>query len=91
MKLVARRTVLAAGLGGAAAFALDVALAPTIAYPGAQHEFDRADYPTHELTGLAYSATGSLGRCGAARSVLDQARSPPDGRPWRSCRPKCSR
>jgi hypothetical protein len=36
MKLVARRTVLAAGLGGAAAIALDVALAPTIAYPSAQ-------------------------------------------------------
>ena len=36
MKLVARRTVLAVGLGGAAAIALDVALAPTIAYPGAQ-------------------------------------------------------
>ena len=36
MQLVARRTVLAAGLGGAAALALDVALAPTIAYPGAQ-------------------------------------------------------
>jgi AhpC/TSA family protein len=36
MKPVARRTVLAAGLGGAAAIALDVALAPTIAYPAAQ-------------------------------------------------------
>jgi peroxiredoxin len=36
MKLVTRRTVLAVGLGGAAAIALDVALAPTIAYPGAQ-------------------------------------------------------
>jgi peroxiredoxin len=36
MKLVARRTVLAVCLGGAAAIALDVALAPTIAYPGAQ-------------------------------------------------------
>jgi peroxiredoxin len=36
MKVVARRTVLAAGLGGAAAIALDVALAPTIAYPSAQ-------------------------------------------------------
>lgn len=36
MPLVARRTVLIAGLGGAAAVALDVALGPTIAYPGAQ-------------------------------------------------------
>lgn len=36
MQLVARRTVLAAGLGGAAAIAIDVALAPTIAYPAAQ-------------------------------------------------------
>jgi peroxiredoxin len=36
MKLVARRTVLTAGLGGAAAVALDVALAPTIANPGTQ-------------------------------------------------------
>ena len=36
MKPVARRTVLAAGLGGAAAIALDVALAPTIAYPAGQ-------------------------------------------------------
>jgi peroxiredoxin len=35
MKPVARRTVLAAGLGGATALALDVALAPTIAYPAA--------------------------------------------------------
>jgi len=36
MQLVTRRTVLAAGLGGAAAIAIDVALAPTIAYPAAQ-------------------------------------------------------
>jgi peroxiredoxin len=36
MQLVARRTVLAVGLGGAAAIALDVALAPTIAYAAAQ-------------------------------------------------------
>jgi peroxiredoxin len=36
MPRIARRTVLAAGLGGAAALALDVALAPTIAYPAAQ-------------------------------------------------------
>jgi AhpC/TSA family len=36
MQLVARRTVLAAGLFGASAIALDVALAPTIADPAAQ-------------------------------------------------------
>jgi peroxiredoxin len=36
MQLITRRTVLTAGLGGAAALALDVALAPTIAYPAAQ-------------------------------------------------------
>jgi len=36
MQLVARRTVLAASLAGAAAIALDVALAPTIAYQAPQ-------------------------------------------------------
>ena len=49
MKPVARRTVLAAGLGGAAAFALDVALAPTIAYPGAQARIG-APAPAFSLT-----------------------------------------
>jgi peroxiredoxin len=36
MQPVTRRTVLAVGLGGAAALALEVALAPTIAYPSPQ-------------------------------------------------------
>jgi peroxiredoxin len=36
MSLVARRTLLAAGLGGAAALALDVSFAPTIADPASQ-------------------------------------------------------
>jgi peroxiredoxin len=36
MQLITRRTMLAAGLGGTAAIALDVALAPTIANPAAQ-------------------------------------------------------
>jgi peroxiredoxin len=49
MTLVARRTVLAAGLGGAAAFALDVALAPTIAYPAAQARIG-APAPAFKLT-----------------------------------------
>ena len=49
MKLVARRTVLIAGLGGAAAVALDVALAPTIAFPGAQAKIG-APAPTFSLT-----------------------------------------
>ena len=49
MKLVARRTVLVAGLGGAAAAALDVALAPTIAFPGAQAKIG-APAPTFSLT-----------------------------------------
>jgi peroxiredoxin len=48
MKLVARRTVLVAGLGGAAALALDVALAPTIAYPAAQAKIG-APAPTFSL------------------------------------------
>src|SRR4029450_6201985 len=43
------RTVLAAGLGGAAAAALDVALAPTIAFPGAQAKIG-APAPTFSLT-----------------------------------------
>jgi peroxiredoxin len=42
MTLLDRRTVLVAGLGGAAAVALDVALAPTIAYPGAQTKIGAA-------------------------------------------------
>jgi peroxiredoxin len=50
MKLVARRTVLVAGLGGAAALALDVALAPTIAYPAAQAKIG-AQAPTFTLSG----------------------------------------
>jgi dienelactone hydrolase len=35
------------------------AQASLIVYPGAYHEFDRADYPLRELTGLAYTADGS--------------------------------
>jgi peroxiredoxin len=49
MKPVARRTVLAAGLGGAATVALDVALAPTIAYPAAQAKIG-APAPAFTLT-----------------------------------------
>ena len=49
MTLFNRRTVLTAGLGGAAAVALDVALAPTIAYPGAQTKIG-APAPTFSLT-----------------------------------------
>jgi dienelactone hydrolase len=48
------------------------ARATIVAYPGAQHEFDRADYPVRELTALAYSATGSgrahVGTNAAARA-----------------------
>ena len=49
MTLLNRRTVLTAALGGAAAVALDVALAPTIAYPGAQTKIG-APAPAFSLT-----------------------------------------
>src|SRR5882724_4826659 len=58
MTLIARRTVLAAGLGGAAAFAPDVALAPTIAYPAAQARIG-APAPAFHLTD-SNGKTGSL-------------------------------
>jgi dienelactone hydrolase len=47
------------------------ALASLVVYPGAYHEFDRADYPVRELTGLADTADGSgrahIGTNAAAR------------------------
>ncbi len=49
MTLIARRTLLAAGLGGAAIFAVDVAIAPTIAYPAAQARIG-APAPAFSLT-----------------------------------------
>lgn len=49
MTLLDRRTVLTAALGGTAAVALDVALAPTIAYPGAQTKIG-APAPAFSLT-----------------------------------------
>ena len=64
MQLVARRTVLAAGLGGAAAIAIDVALAPTIAYPAAQARIG-ASAPAFKLTdsnGKAISLADFTGR-----------------------------
>ena len=64
MQLVARRTVLAAGLSGAAAIAIDVALAPTIAYPAAQARIGAAA-PAFKLTdsnGKAISLADFTGR-----------------------------
>src|ERR1051326_7853277 len=49
MSLIARRTLLAAGLGGAAIFAVDLAIAPTIAYPAAQARIG-APAPAFSLT-----------------------------------------
>jgi hypothetical protein len=49
MSLVARRTLITAGLGGAAIFALDLAIAPTIAYPGPQARIG-APAPVFSLT-----------------------------------------
>jgi peroxiredoxin len=64
MQLVARRTVLAAGLSGAAAIAVGVALAPTIAYPAAQARIG-ASAPAFKLTdsnGKAISLADFTGR-----------------------------
>jgi len=64
MQLVARRTVLAAGLSGAAAIAIDVARAPTIAYPAAQARIG-ASAPAFKLTdsnGKAISLADFTGR-----------------------------
>jgi hypothetical protein len=64
MQLIARRTVLAAGLSGAAAIAIDVALAPTIAYPAAQARIG-APAPAFKLTdsnGKAISLADFTGR-----------------------------
>jgi dienelactone hydrolase len=48
------------------------ALATIVAYPGAYHDFDRANYPVRQRTGVAFSADGSgsvhLGTNEAARA-----------------------
>jgi dienelactone hydrolase len=48
------------------------ALASLVVYPGADHEFDRPDYPVRELTGLADTVDGSgrahIGTNAAART-----------------------
>jgi len=49
MSLVARRTLIAAGIGAAAVAAIDLAIAPTIAYPGPQARIG-APAPAFSLT-----------------------------------------